>query len=275
MENEYLPTRASIVNVSDETPDVKTFTLRLLGKDRGRFLKYQPGQFLILSIPGYGEAPFTFASAPDKAGTFQISVKRAGALTGALHSLGKAGIVGVRGPYGNTFPVKEMKGKDILFVAGGIGLAPLRSMISSVLRKRKDYKKIEIVYGARTPNDIVYGDQLKEWQNFPDTCVHLTVDMPDERWGGECGVVCVLFPKIRLNPKTSIALVCGPPVMIKFAIIDLLKLGFKEENIYASLERYMKCGIRKCGHCYIKGKYVCSDGPNFSYKEMKRLGIFS
>lgn len=272
--NEYLPRRAIIEKIFAETSDAKTFTLHLEDKT-DNVLKYKPGQFLMLSLPGYGEAPFTFACLPSKDGRFQISVRRVGSLTNALHNLKEKDIVGVRGPYGNTFPLDKMKNKDLLFVAGGCGIAPLRSLIQYVFRNRRDYGRIEITYGCRSPKDIFYKEEINPWQNNLDTKVHLTVDEPEEEWGGACGVVCVLFDKIKLNPNKSLVFLCGPAVMLKFAIKDILKLGFKENNIYASLERYMKCGIGKCGHCYIKGKYVCLDGPNFSYVQMKKLGIDS
>lgn len=277
MKNEYLPRRTAIEKIIDETPDTKTFILRLKDKSSGA-LRYKPGQFLMLSLAGFGEAPFTFASMPNRDGRFQVSVRRVGALTGALHQLKEKDIIGVRGPYGNTFPLDKIKDKDILFVAGGCGIAPLRSLIQYVfsargVRNRKDHGKIELIYGCRTPKDRFYKAEMESWQNMPNTKVHLTVDEPDESWGGACGVVCVLLPKIKVNPKTAMVFLCGPSIMIKFAIKDILKLGFKEQNIYASLERYMKCGIGKCGHCYVRGKYVCLDGPNFSYAQMKEMGI--
>ena len=274
MKNNYQPEPAVIENIVDETTDVKTFTSHLKNKKSG-ILKYKPGQFLILSIPGYGEAPFTFSSMPALGGKFQVSVKKTGALTAALHNLKVKSIVGVRGPYGNSFPLDKLKNKNILFVAGGIGLAPLRPLIQYIFKSRKNYGKVEIVYGCRTPQDMVYKNEIESWRNNQNTEVHLTVDIPDEGWGGTCGVVCVLFPRVKLNPKTTMAILCGPPVMIKNASPDILKLGFKEDNIYVSLERYMKCGIGKCGHCYVKGKYICTDGPNFSYAQMKKLGIDS
>lgn len=274
MHNAYLPIKAVIENVVTETADVKTFTLRLKDKTTP-VLKYKPGQFLMLSLAGYGEAPFTFASLATREGRFQISVKKVGALTTALHNFKEKDAVGVRGPYGNTFPLEKMKNKNLLFVAGGIGMAPIRPLIQHVFKHRKDYGKIEIIYGCRTPQDIVYKYELAGWGNQPNTQVHLTVDVPDKSWGGSCGVVCVLFSKVKLNPKNTLVILCGPPIMIKFATLDILKLGFKEQDIYASLERYMKCGIGKCGHCYIKGKYVCMDGPNFSYTQMKELEIDS
>lgn len=274
MKNEYLPIKAVIEKISDESPDTKTFTLRLADKADST-LKYKPGQFLMLSLVGFGEAPFTFASCPSRDGRFQVSVRKVGELTNALHKLKEKDIVGVRGPYGNTFPLDKIKNKDILFVAGGCGIAPLRSLIQYVFKNRKDYGRIEIIYGCRTPKDIFYKEEIKSWADNPNSNIYLTVDEPDASWGGACGVVCVLLPKIKLNPKTATVFLCGPSVMIKFAIGDILKLGFKEQNIYASLERYMKCGIGKCGHCYIKGKYVCLDGPNFSYAQMKKLGVES
>ena len=274
MKNEYLPKIAVIENIINEAPDVKTFTLQLKDKAGGK-LKYKPGQFMMLSLPGYGEAPFTFATMPAANGRFQISVKRSGVLTNALHILKEKDAVGIRGPYGNSFPLDRMKNKDILFIAGGIGMAPLRSLAQYVFKNREDYGKIEIIYGCRMPKDIIYKNEIESWRYNPCTEIYLTVDAPDDTWGGTCGVVCAVFPRIKINPKTSIAVLCGPSVMIKFAIKDILKLGFRDSNIYASLERYMKCGIGKCGHCYIGDKYVCLDGPNFSYLEMKKLGLDS
>ena len=274
MHNDYLPIRATIEKIIVESPDAKTFILRPQDKN-SRILKYKPGQFMILSLAGFGEAPFTFASSPSRDGSFQISVRKVGILTEALYKLKEKDMVGVRGPYGNTFPLDKIRGKDLLFVAGGCGIAPLRPLIQCVFKNRKNYGKVEIIYGCRTPKDMFYQNEIKSWQDNPNSNVYLTVDEPDTSWGGTCGVVCVLLPKIKVNPKTAMVFLCGPGVMIKFAIQDMLKLGFKEQNIYASLERYMKCGIGKCGHCYVKGKYVCVDGPNFSYVEMKRLGIES
>jgi len=268
--NEYLPKRAIIEKIIEESADTKTFILRT--EER---MRYKPGQFLVLSLPGYGEAPFTFASYSTRDNRFEISVRRVGVLTTALHQLKEKDVLGVRGPYGNSFPLEKIKNKDILFVAGGCGIAPLRSLIQYVFKKRKDYGRIEIIYGCRRPQDIFYKQEWESWKNMPHTAIYLTVDEPDELWGGSCGVVCVLFPKIRIDPKRAFVFLCGPPLMLKFAIRDILKLGFKEKNIYASLERHMKCGIGKCGHCYVKEKYVCIDGPNFSYVEMKKLGIES
>lgn len=272
--NEYIPRIAVIEKSLNETPDVKTFGLRFKDRTTARKFDFAPGQFLELSISGYGEAPFTFSSLSE-GGKFELSVKNVGPLTNALHSLRKGAVVGIRGPYGNTFPIDRLKGKDLLVVGGGIGLAPLRPVIQHVLKNRGDFGRLEIVYGARTPSDLVYKRALNVWKKVTKTKVHLTVDLPDEGWGGECGVVCVLFPKVKLDPSKSCAIVCGPGVMIKAAALDILKLGFRDEDIICSLERHMRCGIGKCGHCYIKGKYVCTDGPNFTLREMRELGVFS
>lgn len=274
MKNEYLPVTAIIEKIINESQDSKTFILQPQDKNNC-ILKYKPGQFMILSLPGYGEAPFTYASCPSKDGKIQISVRKVGSLTEALHKLKEKDLVGVRGPYGNTFPLDKIENKDLLFVAGGCGIAPLRPLIQHVFKNRKKYGKIELIYGCRTPKDIFYKDEVTSWKDNPSTKIHLTVDQPDTSWTGSSGVVTVLFPKINLNPKRAMAFLCGPGIMIKFAILGILNLGLKEKNIYASLERHMKCGIGKCGHCYVKGKYVCVDGPNFSYTQMKELGIES
>lgn len=274
MRDEYLPEVAIIEEIVEESSEMKTFTLRLAEKGNGIF-RYRPGQFMMLSVPGYGEAAFTFASLPTRERRFQVSVRKVGSLTTALHRLGVRDRVGIRGPYGNSFPLEKMRGKDLLFVAGGCGMAPLRPALQHVLKQRKEYGRIEVVYGCKTPHDIAYKGEVRIWLDQPDTKVMLTVDTPDETWEGASGVVTLLLPQIKLNPKTAVALLCGPSVMIRFAARDLLKMGFREKSLYASLERYMKCGIGKCGHCYIKGKYACLDGPNFSYSQMKGLGIES
>jgi NAD(P)H-flavin reductase len=260
MKNEYLPVKVIIEKIINESQDSKTFILQPQDKNNG-ILRYKPGQFLILSLPGYGEAPFTYASCSNKDGRIQISVRRVGSLTEALHKLKEKDVLGARGPYGNTFPLDKIEKKDLLFVAGGCGIAPLRSLIQHVFKNRKVHGNIEIIYGCRTPKDMFYKEEIQSWRGNCDTNIHLTVDEPDASWGGSCGVVCVLFPKINLSPKKTMVFLCGPAVMIKFAIADILKLGFKENNIYDSLERHMK--------------YVCVDGPNFSYVQMKELGIES
>ena len=271
MDNIYLPNRAEIKNIDQETSDVKTFTLVFKDhKIQGKF-DYKPGQFVELSIYGAGEAPFGMCTSPTRKGYFMVTVREVGKLTRALHQSKVGDEIGIRGPFGNSFPYNELKGKNILIIAGGIGLPPLRSLIHYMLDNRNDYKNITILYGARTPGDMVYKLELEEWRARKDIEYMDTVDVADENWKGNVGVVTKLFPKIKIDPQSTVALTCGPPIMIKFVIQDLLKMGFASENIISTLERYMKCGVGKCGHCAIGHKYVCIDGPVFNYKQIKNL----
>lgn len=226
-----------------------------------------------ISVLGVGEAPISITSSPSQQGFLELSIKRVGKLTEVIHQLKPGDEVGIRGPYGNGFPADELKGFDLLFVAGGIGLAPLRSLINWVMDNRQDYGKVKILYGARTPGDIVFTRELTRWAGEPDTEVLYTVDRGDPQWQGNVGLVTQLLHRIELTPATYTAFICGPPVMIPFVIKDLLALGFKEENIISTLENYMKCGIGKCGHCLLGGKYICMEGPVFRYNEMKELGF--
>jgi sulfite reductase subunit B len=267
MKNIYLPQLVKVKRVKKETSDVKTFTLAPL---RGARLRFIPGQFLEISVFGAGEAPFSISSSPTQK-ELQVSIKDVGSLTSALHNLRRGEVIGLRGPFGNGFPLKEIKGYNILFVGGGIGLAPLRSLINYILDKRKSFKRIIILYGAKNPDELVFKDELKDWKKRKDAEFLLTVDRGNSKWKGNVGVVTTLFEKIKVNPRKTLAFICGPPVMIPFVIKGLLKMGLKDERIFANLERYMKCGVGKCGHCNIGPKYTCLDGPVFSYKEIKGL----
>jgi NAD(P)H-flavin reductase len=188
-----------------------------------------------------------------------------------VHQLEPGDRIHIRGPYGNSFPFEQVKGKDLYFIAGGIGLPPLRSLINSVFDSREQFRKIKILYGAKTPDELCFKNELKSWQKITDTELLLTVDNPDEYWQGNVGVVTTLWHKTDMSTSDGAAYVCGPPVMIRFVVMELLQSGFKDENIYISLERYMKCGIGKCGHCNIGAKFVCMDGPVFSYSQIKQL----
>jgi sulfhydrogenase subunit gamma (sulfur reductase) len=271
MNNVYLPTVAQLVNVCDETPDTKTFTLRFREQGNGNHFHFLPGQFFELSVFGHGEAPFCIASSPTRPDTFEATVRRTGQLTDALHRLGNGEEVGVRGPFGNGFDVEAARGKDLLFVAGGIGLPPLRSLIWNVLDEREKFGKVTILYGARTPTDLVYQQELQEWAKRPDVEFHVTVDVADASWKGNVGVVPILFEKTTLHPASTLAYVCGPPVMIRFVVRDLFVRGFKDEAVISTLERMMQCGIGKCNHCAIGHRYVCRDGPVFNYSQIKEL----
>ncbi len=264
----FLPRRAEIAEVREETVDTRTFRLRL--RD-GKGLAFRPGQFLELSVFGHGEAPFCLAGSPTRDGGIETTVRRVGQLTDALHALGPGDEVGLRGPFGNGFDVEAARGRELLFVGGGIGLPPLRGLIWNVLDERARFGEVTILYGARTPGDLVYKDELRAWAAREDVRIEVTVDRGDRDWQGHVGVVPTLFEKVPLQPATTLAYVCGPPVMIHFVVQDLLKRGFPPQSIISTLERMMQCGVGKCNHCTIGHRYVCRDGPVFNYRQMREL----
>ena len=272
MDNDvFLPRIARIDAARDETPDTKTFTLRFREPENSKAFRFLPGQFVELSVFGYGEAPFCIASSPTRPDTFETTIRRTGSLTDALHQLGPGAEVGIRGPFGNGFDVEGAHGKDLLFVAGGIGLPPLRSLIRNVLDERDRFRSVTVLYGARTPTDLVYKDEIKEWETDSGVEFHVTVDNTQPGWTGNVGMVPILFTKTTLRPESTIAYVCGPPIMIKFVVQDLFMRGFKEESVISTLERMMQCGIGKCNHCAIGHRYVCRDGPVFNFKQIREL----
>lgn len=268
MENLYLPKIAVIDKISQETSDVKLFTIKY--KNPKDEFVYKAGQFYMVSVFGFGEAPISITSSPARKGGLELAVKCAGSLTAELHKLKAGSEIGLRGPYGNGFPLDSLKGFDLLFVGGGIGLAPLRSLINLALEKPAEFGKVTILYGARTYNDMVFKDELKVgWKKTAQ--VITTVDMGENLCDGNVGLVTTLLPKIKVDLKTTKAIVCGPPVMIPFVLGDLTKMGFTDTHIISTLERHMKCGVCKCNHCNIGPKYVCLDGPVFTYAEMKLM----
>ena len=269
MENIYLPKIAVIKDIFEETYDTKTFRLSLKNQEEQAKFTFKSGQFLEVGVIGVGEAPIGLSSNPNEKEFFEITVRRVGSVTNALHKLSPGDEMSVRGPYGNGFPFNEVKGKNILIVGGGIGLPPLRSLFEPMFDARKEFKDILILYGARTPADLVYKEKLKKWESMKDLRMLISVDVGDKNWKGNVGVVTTLFPKTKIHIENAVSFVCGPPIMIKFVILELLKMGFAEENIISTLERYMKCGVGKCGHCAIGHKYICVDGPVFSYKQIK------
>lgn len=271
MENVYLPDLVEIETIRDETYDTKSFRLRFLDPARWEAFQYRPGQFVEVSVFGMGEAPFCLASPRDGADSFEITVRSTGSVTEAMHALGVGDQLGVRGPLGNGFPFDEVKGRDILFVGGGIGLPPLRPLIWEVLGSREDFAKVTVLYGARTPADLVYRDDLERWRARDDVQFMVTVDVGDETWTDNVGVVGTLLAKAEIDPQATVTFVCGPPIMIRFVVRDLLSMGLGEEDIYTTLERHMRCGVGKCNHCLIGDKYVCKDGPVFSYRQMKTM----
>jgi len=262
------------LQVIPETPQIKTFVLKL-----ENHFEFNAGQFIQLTVPGVGEAPFTPSSSPYEKEKIEVTVMRVGKVTSALHTMQEGDVVGIRGPYGNKYPIEEWKNKEILIVGGGVGLAPLRSLFLALTRNIENYKKIVLCYGARTPKDIVYKEAiLDKWQKeFSDkVSFRITVDEGDETWKGRVGLVTTTLDGIDEEIKNiteSVSVVCGPPVMMKFTTLKLLDVGYTPENIYLSMEKNMSCGIGKCGHCQL-GKYlVCRDGPVFTYEQLKDIPV--
>ena len=271
MKNEYIPHPAIVKSIQPESPDTKTYMIVFEDKTLAKSFNYKPGQFVQVSLLGVGEAPISIASCPDQKGFLELTIRAVGKLTQAMHQLEPGDRIYIRGPYGNSFPLEEVKEKDLYFIAGGIGLPPLRGVIKSAFDRRGDFGKIKILYGAKTPCELCFREELKAWNKISDTEVLFTVDEPDQTWEQNVGVVTTLWDKTDMTTLSGVAYVCGPPVMIRFVIEKLLKSGFKDENIYITLERYMKCGIGKCGHCNVGEKFVCTDGPVFTYGQLKRF----
>ncbi len=266
----YMPTPARIIDTMELTELEKVFKLKL---PSGFELNHRPGQFVQISVLGIGEAPISICSSPSRStgGAFEICVRRVGIVTNAMHALKPGALIGVRGPFGRGFPIERFRGKDILFVPGGLGLAPLRSLINEVLDERGKYGRIIILYGARSPKDLLFQAELQEWQQRTDIECHVTVDRPDEKWTGNVGVITTLFPKVTIHPRNMVSVVVGPPVMYRYVLMELLGKGIAEGNIWFSFERRMKCGVGKCGHCQMHHIYTCQEGPAFSYAEIKHL----
>ncbi len=259
----YVPEPATLVATEPMTEFERRFELQL---DSGRPLGHLPGQFVEITVPGIGGAPISISSSPDQAGSFELVVRKVGRVTAALHHLQPGEKVGVRGPFGTTFPVAdEFLGRDLLFICGGIGLVPVRSAIDYVLSRRADYGDVTILYGCKTPADRLFLPQLEAWAARGDVTFLETVDRGDPGWSGNVGVITTLIPKLAIDPSRTDVVLCGPPIMYKFVILELAALGVRSDHVYVSLERRMKCGVGKCGHCQINGLYTCMDGPVFIY----------
>lgn len=269
-----IPFSATITNIVDETSDVKTFQMVFDDPSVMETFNNKPGQVAQISVFGTGEATISITSSPTRKGMLEFSVKKVGVLTTALHHLEKGSKVGIRGPYGNHFPYHSMQGKDLLFIGGGIGLAPLRSLIDFVLDEsnRDQYGKVTILYGARSMDDLCFKQDLFErWCRLPDTEVFTTIDGPEDAWTGHVGFVPAYLEEIAPTPKNKIAITCGPPIMIKFVLQALEKMGYTDEQVITTLELKMKCGIGKCGRCNIGSKFVCTDGPVFRLDQIKEM----
>lgn len=272
-ENIYMPYQMRIEKITHEAPGVKTFRLKFINEEDENKFNFRAGQFGEYSVYGVGESTFCVASSPTRKGYIECTFRQTGKVTSALQRCEEGSVIGFRGPYGNVFPLEEWKGKSLLFIAGGIALPPMRCVIWNALDLRENFKDITILYGARTVPDLVYKHELKEWAERGDVKLVTTVDPGGETpdWKGEIGFVPAVLEKMAPKSENTIAIVCGPPIMIKYTFPVLDKFGFTDETIYTTLENRMKCGFGKCGRCNVGNVYVCKDGPVFNLKQLKEL----
>lgn len=265
----YMPIAATLEKVAVETPTIKTFFIR-----PSQPVPFEAGQFVELTVPGLGEAPFTPSSSPGVGEQMEITIMRTGRVTERLHQLEQGEELGIRGPLGMPYPLEKFRGHEILIAGGGVGLAPLRALLFALFKEMAHYPKIILRYGARTPDDIVYREALADgWGRKEDLDILTTVDKGDNGWAGNVGVVTTILEPDRLscNAAEGIAAVCGPPIMMKFTTLKLLDRGYRPENIYLSMEKNMSCGVGKCGHCRVGPYYACKDGPVFTYAQLESL----
>ena len=272
--NPYQPWLSTIDDIREEVGGqraIKTFRLKFQDKNIQNDFTYLPGQCAMVSLFGKGECFFAISSSPTQKDHIEVSVMKLGKVTSALHECEPGDVLGVRGPYGNSFDVNGWQGKNLVFIGGGIGQAPLRSLINYVVDNRKKYGKLDVIYGARTSKDISYKKEFDELEKRKDVNVHLSIDVGEDGWNKFVGFVPTNLLEVKPSPKNTIAITCGPPIMIKFVIQNLEQLGFTEDQIFTTLEMRMKCGVGKCGRCNIGNLYVCKDGPVFSYKQLKNI----
>ena len=266
--NIYQPYLMEIIKVVPETGDTKTFHIQFQEASLRESFSFVAGQFAEYSVFGEGEATFCISSSPTRMSHLEFSVKRVGRVTHALHQLNEGDTIGFRGPYGNHFPLDKLKEKNLLFIGGGIGMAPLRSLIHNVVDTRADYREITILYGARSPQDLCFQYDLESWGGNPSLEMVTTVDVGDDNWKGKVGLVPMVLEEIKPSSKETMAITCGPPIMIRYTLKSLEKLGFTPSQVWTTLEMKMKCGLGKCGRCNIGPLYVCKDGPVFSFEEI-------
>ena len=265
--NPYAYTDAEILNIVDETQNIKTFTL----KPRAG-INFRAGQFMDVTLPGVGEAPFTPSSNHNACDKLDFTIMRAGRVTTLMHQAKVGDVVGVRGPYGLGYPLNDFKSKELFIVGGGVGLAPLRALLYALFNEVNDYKKIVVRYGARTSKDIIYKQEIDSWrQKAPHIDIEISVDVGDDSWTGNVGLVTTVLRPNTVDVNNAVAIVCGPPIMMKFVTFKLLDLGIKDSSVYLSMEKNMSCGVGKCGHCRIGPYYACKDGPVFTYDKIKNL----
>jgi len=266
----YLPLSCRVESVKDLTPTEKLFRLQRLD---GEPFGHMPGQFMQVSILGIGEAPISVSSSPTRDGYLELGIRKTGELTDAMHNIEVGATLGFRGPFGTSFDVEAMRGRDLVLISGGCGLAPMRALIQYVEDNRADFGKVTILYGAKTPEDVLYKDELIQWQASDSIDCQVTVDgVPDgASWDGPVGLITALIPPLEIDPAKTTAVIVGPPIMYRFVIVELEKKGVAEQDIVVSLERYMKCGVGKCGHCSIDHVCVCTDGPVFTLDQVSSL----
>ncbi len=264
-----LPTPYRIQRVKQETDD--TFTLELLPEDKSKGFSFAPGQFNMLYVFGVGEVPISISSDPDDAPLLKHTTRVVGTVTKAMRRLKRGEIMGIRGPFGTHWPVEEATGRDVVIVAGGIGLAPLRPALYRLMVEREKFHKIVLLYGTRTPEDMLYRHELEQWRGKFDLEIQVTVDRAASSWRGNVGVVTTMIPRAPFDPSNTFAMVCGPEVMMRFTVMELLKRGVATERTYLSAERNMKCGIGFCGHCQYGPTFVCKDGPVFAFNRVAAI----
>ncbi len=265
--NIYEPQEATIENIITESPTIKTFVLR-----PSNGFSFQTGQFVDITIPGIGEAPFTPSSDPNVKDYLEVTIMNAGRITSIIHNTKTGDKVGLRGPYGKGYPLDQFKGQELVIVGGGVGLAPLRSLILALFFNIDDYSKVVIRYGAKTPEDVIYKDAIPQWANRHNRInLVTTVDRGNDTWKGNVGLVTTILNDLPVDIKKAKAIVCGPPIMMKFVTFKLLELGFGHSQIYLSMEKNMSCGLGKCGHCRLGPYYACKDGPVFTYDKISQL----
>jgi len=264
LKNPYESQKAVIEKIVPETPGIKTFVVRPKGK-----FSFHCGQFAELMVAGVGEGPFAMSSPCFKPEVLEFTVQNVGYMTARLHQMKEGDVVGIRGPYGNGFPLKDFHGKEVLLLIGGVGFPPARTLLYSLLQEKHQYKRIILCYGARTPQDIVYKYQIEDFRKKIE--LHLTVDKADANWKEREGVVTVLLDKIKVDLRNSVSVVIGPPIMMKYGTLKLLQVGYQPKDIYLSMERKMYCGIGQCRHCMIDHYFICKDGPVFTYEQLKDL----
>jgi NAD(P)H-flavin reductase len=263
--------KATIANVIRLTEMEKLFQIRMVDPlERERF-SFLPGQFVMVEVPGYGECPISISSSPSDKGHFELCIRRAGIVTGALHKARRGAMVGIRGPFGSHFPIEEMRGHNILLIAGGLGMAPLRSPLLKVVEDRVDFGDVHILYGTRRPDQLLFDYQHEEWNRIDDIDLQVIVEEPDAGWSGPVGMITSLLDSVNVDPERTYAVVCGPPVMFKFVCARLAEMGLPMQRMYVSLERRMHCGMGKCCRCNVGSTFTCLEGPVFDYWSVLNL----